>query len=297
LGVDPEGLPAYQPFEGQAEQVAVSSKILRQVDDGIAGDLEWMQAQGLLDLDTRPSKRPGGYMDTFGDVRWPFIFSNSSPTHAGIETLIHEAGHARNFLLARDMEPDDYREPPLEFAEVASMGMEALCMEHLGAAYPAAEARRSAIDSLEGMLSTLAWTCTVDAFQHELYLNPQFDHQQRTACWEKTWSRFSTGVVDWSGLEETRATRWHAQLHIFEVPFYYIEYALAQMGAMQLWSNYRKDAQQSVGEYCQGLSLGGSRPLPELFSAAGLKFDPRGEQLPKLVAEVEAAWNKLVAEK
>ncbi len=296
LAVDPEGLPPFQPFTTQDEQVIVSEKILGEVDQQVATDLRWMHQRKLLDLDTRPSKRPGGYMDVFGDVRWPVIFSNSSPTHAGIETLIHEAGHARHSLLSRELEPGDYREAPLEFAEVASMGMEAMCMEHLDAAYPQKEARRAAINSLEGMLSSLAWTCTVDAFQHEVYLNPSRSHSERTVCWEETWERFSSGAVDWSGLEEARATRWHAQHHIFEVPFYYIEYALAQMGAMQLWSNYRKDAGQTVLDYNKGLALGGSRPLPELYSEAGLHFDPRGEGLGALVQEVEEAWTRLTGE-
>ena len=290
LAVDPEGLPPFQPFDGQEEQVRVAANILEQVDAEVAADLRWMSEKEMLDLDTRPGKRPGGYMDVFGDVRWPFIFSNSSPTHSGIETLIHEAGHARHSLLARALEPSEYRESPLEFAEVASMGMEAMCMEHLNAAYPEQEARRAAIDSLEGMLSSLAWTCTIDAFQHELYLAPTMSHIERTACWARTWSRFSTGTVDWGGIEDARDTRWQAQLHVFEVPFYYIEYALAQMGAMQLWLNYRVNAETAIDAYRRGLALGGSRPLPDLFAAAGLKFDPRGDQLPTLVAEVEQAW-------
>ncbi|MDP6850862.1 MAG: M3 family oligoendopeptidase, partial [Planctomycetota bacterium] len=296
LAVDPEGLPPFQPFSTAEEQVQVASKIMAQVDSETAEDLKWMNAKGQLDLETRPSKRPGGYMDVFGDVRWPVIFSNSAPTHAGIQTLIHETGHARHALLARDLEPGDYREAPLEFAEVASMGMEAMCMENLDAAYPKKEARRAAIDSLEDMLASLAWTCTVDAFQHEIYLNPNYSHEERTACWENTWERFSAGSVDWSGLEETRATRWHSQLHIFEVPFYYIEYAIAQMGAMQLWSNYRKDKVKTISEYQRGLALGGSRPLPDLFSAAGLRFDPRGEGLEPLVHEVEEAWIRLTGD-
>ncbi|MCH2111482.1 MAG: M3 family oligoendopeptidase [Planctomycetes bacterium] len=296
LAVDPEGMPSFAPFQGQAEQVVVSEKFLRLVDGQAADDLLWMEQKGLLDLDTRPSKRPGGYMDVFGDVRWPFIFSNSSPTHDGVTTLIHEAGHALHALLARDLEPGDYRESPLEFAEVASMGMEAMCSEHLSAVYPPAEARRARIDTLEGMLSTMPWTCTVDAFQHGLYLQPELDAAGRHALWESTWSQFSASSVDWTGLEPMRATRWHAQLHIFEVPFYYVEYALAQIGAMQLWSRYRNDPSSAVQRYREGLVVGGSKPLPALFEAAGLCFDPRGETLEECVPQVMEAWREAIAE-
>jgi oligoendopeptidase F len=173
------------------------------------------------------------------------------------------------------------------------MGLEALAMEHLEDVYPADEAQRARRDSLEGMLSTFAWVATIDGFQHWIYTHPQHTREERTAAWNTLLDDFSTGV-DWSGLEAERSSVWHRQLHIFQVPFYYIEYALAQMGAIQLWLNYRTDREACVAAYRHGLSLGGSAGLPELFEAAGLSFDPRGNGFAEWVPQIVAEWEKAV---
>ena len=295
FGVDPCGRPPFSPFQDSAEQVEVCAKIMAAVDFELADELEWMEAQGLLDLETRPGKRPGGFMDTFEDVRWPFIFSNSAPTHDGVETLIHETGHAFHALLAREREPLAYRNAPLEFAEVASMGLEAMASEHYQASYPAAEAQRARLDALEGSLGIFPRAATVDAFQHWLYTHPGHSQEERNQAWLDLSHRFSTGLVDWGGLEEIRANHWQATLHLFEVPFYYIEYAIAQNGALQVWNRYRQDPILALADWRSGLTLGGSRPLPELFSTAGLQFDPRGELLTELVASVMQEWKPLAA--
>jgi oligoendopeptidase F len=295
FAVDPEQRPPFRPFEDSPGQVRVAAGLLERVDPEFAADLRWMEERGLLDLDTRPGKRQGGFMDTFEDVRWPFIFSNSAPTHAGIETLVHEGGHAVHGLLAREREPVDYRSAPIEFCEVASMGMEMMALEHLGAVYPAEEAQRAVRDSLEDIGSSLAWICTVDAFQHWVYTHAGHSRDERAEAWVALRERFGA-PADWSGLEAERRHAWHAQLHVFEVPFYYVEYALAQIGALQVWSAYRRDPASAVARFREGLSLGGSQPLPRLFEAAGLRFDPRGESLGELMAEVEAAWAPLAGE-
>jgi oligoendopeptidase F len=291
--VDLDGADAFEPFTDAEGHVDVSAKLMSAVAEDFGEELRWMSSQGLLDLETRPHKGPGGFMDNLEKRRVPVIFANSGTTHGDVETLVHEGGHALNGLFCRDLEPVAYRMPPLEFAEVASMGLEALAMEHLEDVYPADEAQRARRDSLEGMLSTFAWVATIDGFQHWIYTHPQHTREERTAAWNTLLDDFSTGV-DWSGLETERSSVWHRQLHIFQVPFYYIEYALAQMGAIQLWLNYRTDRETCVAAYRHGLSLGGSKGLPELFEAAGLSFDPRGNGFAEWVPQIVAEWEKAV---
>ncbi len=293
LAVDPLHAPAFQPFQDQAGQVAIASGLLARVRPEFADELAWMQESRLLDLESRPHKRMGGFMSNFDGVRWPFIFSNSGRTHGDVETLVHESGHALHALAAREREPVDHREAPLEFAEVASMGMEAMCMEHLGEVYPQEQVRAARLRSLESIASTFAWVAVVDGFQHRIYTEPCLGAEARRRAWLDLRERFGSGV-NWSGLATERAREWHRQIHIFEVPFYYIEYALAQIGALQLWVRYRRDPRDAVERYLEGLRLGGARPLPELFAAAGLRFDPRGETLPELMKELEEAWAREV---
>lgn len=291
LAVDPLRAPAFQPFTDPAGQVRIAARLLARVRPGFADELRWMEEAGLLDLATRPHKRPGGFMDTFEGARLPFIFANSGTTHGDVETLLHETGHALHALAGREREPVDYRGAPLEFAEVASMGMEAMCMEHLAEEYPPEQVRAARLRSLEGIASTFPWVAIVDGFQQRIYTEPCLGAAARRRAWEELRQRLASGV-DWSGLEEERAREWHRQLHIFEVPFYYVEYALAQIGALQLWQRYRRDPAAAVEGYLAGLRLGGSRPLPELYAAAGLRFDPRGETLGELMNEVEEAWSR-----
>lgn len=291
--VDLDGAAAFEPFTDAAGHVDVAAKLMSAVASDFGDELRWMHSQGLLDLETRPHKGPGGFMETLEKRRVPVIFANSGTTHGDVETLVHEGGHALNGFFCRDLEPVNYRTPPLEFAEVASMGLEALAMEHLGEVYPENEVQRARRDSLEGMLSTFAWVATIDGFQQWIYTHPQHTSEERTAAWLQLLDDFNTGV-DWSGLEQERAAIWHRQLHIFQVPFYYIEYALAQMGAIQLWLNYRQDSATCVADYRKGLSLGGAVGLPQLFEAAGLKFDPRGNAFSEWVPQIVAEWEKTV---
>ena len=287
--VDPRGASGFKPFENEQEQIAIGATLLGKVDQEFEADLYWMAEKNLLDLATRPHKRGGGFMDTFEDVRHPFIFSNSGFTHGDVETLVHEGGHAIHALLSRHLEPVGYRMPPLEFAEVASMGMECLAMEHLEAVYPPQEAKRCVIQSLEGIVRSFSWIATIDSFQHQLYADVEMGASGRQALWLKLRERFGSRQ-DWSGLEKFRAWEWQRTLHLYEVPFYYVEYAIAQNGALQVWDLYRKNPSETIKNYRQGLALGGTKPLGDLFTAAGLVFDPRGEKLAELMALVSQAW-------
>jgi oligoendopeptidase F len=225
-----------------------------------------------LDLDSRKGKAPGGYQYDRERVRRPFIFMNAAGTHGDVQTMIHEAGHAFHALLSRDEPVLAYRHPPIEFAEVASMGMELLAAPGLSHFYDVAQAGRARREHLEGIIGTLCWVATIDAYQHWLYTRDTPSIQQRDVYWLELHARFGANV-SWEGLEPFRTKLWHRQLHLFEVPFYYIEYGIAQLGALQLWMNAQDDASVALEAYRSALRLGGARPLPELFNAAGLKFD------------------------
>ncbi|MHC4822844.1 MAG: M3 family oligoendopeptidase [Planctomycetota bacterium] len=296
MAVDPISRRNFEPFQDQAGQVDVASRMMSEVHPSFGAELVWMHEQGLLDLETRPHKAPGGFMDNLERRRVPVIFANSGTTHGDVETLVHEGGHALNGILCRDLEPMPYRMPPIEFAEVASMGMETMCMEHYDTAYPPEEVSSCRIKALEGIVHTFPWVAAIDGFQQWIYTHEGHDRAEREAAWLDLHRRFSAGS-SWEGLETVRASLWQNQLHIFEVPFYYIEYALAQMGACQLWVRYRKDRKQTVERYMDGLKLGGSRKLPELFTAAGLEFDPRGDRLGDLMTEIEDAWHAEISKK
>ena len=210
-----------------------------------------------------------------------------------VRTLLHEAGHAFHALACADEPLVDYRHAPMEFCEVASMGMELLAGEYLSEFYGPADVRRSRREHLEGIIQTLSWVANIDAFQHWLYENPRHTPQERCRAWLGLHERFGGRFIDWEGLEEIRSYAWHRQLHIFEVPFYYIEYGIAQLGALQVWVNARKDAKKALSEYKRGLSLGGSRPVTELFAAAGIKFDFSESLIAPLVEAVTKEWENL----
>ncbi len=286
LAVDEKGRPPLRPFESGSELAEKCQEIFRNVDRDFGATFLMMIDRGLLNLDSRKGKAPGGYQSTLAEVRLPFIFMNAAGTNGDMYTLLHEGGHAFHAIASRDIPLLSYRHAPLEFCEVASMGMELLSCDKLEAFYDDGQAARSLRQHLEGTVVFFPWCATIDAFQHRLYRHPEHTPQERCDAWRDLMARFGHDV-DWSGLEEARDYAWHRQLHLFSSPFYYIEYGIAQLGALQLWVNYRRDPKQAVGQYKHALALGGSRPLPELFAAAGLKFDLSRKTLEPLVAEVE----------
>ncbi len=274
LAVDPRNRPPLKPFAQVGEMVSRTQKIFDQLDGELAGGFRRMQELRLLDLDNRKGKAPGGYQQTLSESRVPFIFMNAIGQQRDVETILHEAGHAFHALAANDEDLYGYRSAPIEFCEVASMSMELLGNEFLEEFYPAAEANRARRTHLEGIIGFFPWMATVDAFQHWIYTHPGHGRAERAAAWLELMDRFG-GDVDWSGYEAARAHLWHRQLHIFLHPFYYVEYGIAQLGALQVWANSKRDKVKALADYKQSLALGGSRPLPELFSAAGcpLRFD------------------------
>jgi oligoendopeptidase F len=271
--VDPQGRPPLKPFEKVDKLVSGVETIFDRIDPDLGGQFKTMAGMGLLDLDSRKGKAPGGYQSTLAETRKPFIFMNAVGVNRDVETLLHEGGHAFHSFAAADDPFYPYRHAPLEFCEVASMSMELLGNRHLDVFYTPEEIKRTMFEHLEGIIQLLPWVATIDAFQHWIYEHPGHSREERTQQWLDTYGRFMGSVIDWTNLEEFRKALWHRQLHIFEYPFYYIEYGIAQLGALQLWVRARTDLPAALADYKKALALGGSRPLPELFAAAGLKFD------------------------
>jgi oligoendopeptidase F len=202
-----------------------------------------------------------------------------------VETVLHEAGHAFHALATREENLYPYRHAPIEFCEVASMSMELLGNQYLDAFYPPADARRARRAHLEGIVEVFPWIATVDAFQHWIYTHAGHTRDERTAAWLGLMDRFG-GEVDWKGCEIARANLWHRQLHIFLHPFYYVEYGIAQLGALQVWARSKENPVQALADYKRALGMGGSRPLPELFTAAGCRLDFSAKTVKPLVALV-----------
>jgi oligoendopeptidase F len=292
MAVDPLGRPPLRPFEKADALSAGCRRVFEGVSPALAENFDVLTGNGLLDLDSRRGKAPGGYQSTLSEVRLPFIFMNAAGTNRDVFTLLHEGGHAFHALASRHEPLHVYRDAPIEFCEVASMGMEMMALDHLAPFYAEAEASRAKRRHQEQVIELFPWIAQIDAFQHWLYTHPGHSHAERAEAWLALDERFGM-PVDWSGLEDWRGLSWQRQLHLFHVPFYYIEYGIAQLGALQLWLNHRHDPDRAVAQYLEGLALGGSRPLPELFAAAGLKFDLSEGTMRPLIEAVEAELEAL----
>ncbi|MDQ3656079.1 MAG: M3 family oligoendopeptidase [Chloroflexota bacterium] len=294
---DPLGLPPLKPYESVDEWNAKSEAIFRRVDPVFGDYFETMREESLLDLESRKGKRPGGFCTSFPYRKRPFIFMNASGVGSDVRTLLHEAGHAFHGFESSKLPFVYQRQYGSEMAEVASMSMELLSAPYLreeaGGFYNQADYVRARTEHLDGILEIFAWVATVDAYQHWLYTDPAAaDRDARDAKWLTVWERFNPGV-DWTGLEAERTARWHKQLHIFLYPFYYIEYAIAQLGALQVWRNSLADQSKATADYRAALALGGSRPLPELFERAGARLIFDAEGMAELVSLIETELSTL----
>jgi oligoendopeptidase F len=297
MAVDPEGRQALRPFRTDAELIETTARIFDGVDRELGAEFATMRREGLLDLDSRKGKAPGGYCETFHERGRPFIFMNAAGTQEDVMTLLHEAGHSFHAFASHPLPYIWQRHPTMEQAELASMSMELLAFEGLrkerGGFYGEAEWSRARREHLEDVLLTLAHVASVDAFQSWIYTSGEgHDAAARDAAWLRIRARFERGI-DWSGLEAERTARWYRQLHIFLYPFYYIEYGVAQLGALQVWRNARRDHPSALAAYRRALALGGTVTLPEMYRAAGVElvFDPG--RMGALVAEVEEALAQL----
>ena len=273
--VDPKGRPPLRPFDPDDIDgfVDTTCKAFNEVSPDFGEQLRSLQTHGDLDLASRRGKRPGGFQASLEASKRPFIFMNAAGTQRDVETLLHEGGHAFHYLASRDIPNLFVRHAPIEFCEVASMSMELLTVDALGLYFDEeAFAARAKRHQLEGVIKGLTWIATIDQFQHWLYTNVGHTRAERTAAWLEIYGRFTGDATDWTGLEDVRASLWQRQVHLYSYPFYYIEYGIAQLGALGVWRNYRADKDQSLADLRKAFTLGGTRPLPEIFETAGVPF-------------------------
>lgn len=271
---EPVGIEPLQPFETGSELSDKSIKVFDKLRGYFSGCLQTMTDMQRLDLESRKGKAPGGYNCPLPETGVPFIFMNAAGTIGDLITMMHEGGHAVHSFLSHDLPLSSLKEYPMEIAELASMSMELFSMEHWDVFFnDKDELHRAQLEELERVISVLPWIATIDKFQHWLYTNPGHTREQRTAEWLKIMDEFSAGMTDWSGFEDYRSIFWQKQLHLYEVPFYYIEYGIAQLGAIAMWRQYRNNKEQALDNYMKALSLGYTKTLPELYDTAGIQFN------------------------
>jgi len=274
LDVDPDGLKGLQPFDNEQQLIDRTVECFSRIRPSYGEYLRTMQAMGHLDLGSRLGKAPGGFNYPLYETGVPFIFMNSVGSVRDLVTMVHEGGHAVHSFLSRDLEVTAFKSLPSEVAELASMGMELISLDHWDVFFSdEQEMRRAKKEHLAKIFSILPWVATVDSFQHWIYEHPEHATEERDAQWTALMAKFGSSVVDHTGQETALAKLWQKQLHIYEVPFYYIEYAIAQLGAIAVWRNYRENPERALDQYERALSLGYTRTIGEIYTAAGIRFD------------------------
>lgn len=289
------GVEPLRPFTDGKDLVTKTEKCFNALNPFFAECLKKMQELHHFDLDSRKGKAPGGYNCPLAESGAPFIFMNAAGQMSDVTTMVHEGGHAIHSFLAHPLELSAFKEYPMEIAEVASMSMELFSMNHWDVYFDnAAELKRAKIHQLERVITIFPWIAIIDKFQHWVYEKPNHTLEQRTENWMRILNDFSTNTVNFEGLEKFREIAWQRQLHLFEVPFYYIEYGIAQLGAIGMWMQYQQNPQQALDNYMKALSLGGTKTLPELFKAAGLQFDLSPAHIKKLMDFVNKELEELL---
>jgi len=291
---EPEGVQPLKPFTTGKELLAKTETCFQQLNPFFADCLRKMDALKHFDLESRKGKAPGGYNCPLAESGAPFIFMNAAGQMSDVTTMVHEGGHAIHSFLSHHLELSAFKEYPMEIAEVASMSMELFSMNHWESFFDnAADLKRAKEHQLERTITIFPWIATIDKFQHWVYENPTHTIEERTAKWMEILNEFSINMIDFSGLEGFRAIGWQRQLHLFEVPFYYIEYGIAQLGAIGMWMQYQQNPQLALQNYINALSLGGTKTLPDLYAAAGLKFDFSPAHIKTLMEFVNTEMEKL----
>jgi oligoendopeptidase F len=294
MDAEPEGIQPLQPFADGTELLDKTIQCFEQLNPFFADCLRKMDELKRFDLDSRKGKAPGGYNMPLAESGAPFIFMNAAGTLDDVTTMVHEGGHAVHSFLTHDLELTGFKEYGAEIAEVASMAMELFSMEYWTVFFKDRdELRRAKFKQLERVLTILPWIARVDAFQHWIYEHPNHTSEERGAYWLQLANEYSTGLIDYSGLEQFRPYEWQRQLHLFEVPFYYIEYGIAQLGAIGLWMQFKQNPQQALEHYMEALKLGGTKTLPDLYAAAGLKFDFSPDHIKVLMEFVRDEMDRL----
>jgi len=288
---DSQNRPPLQAFRDGKDLLEKSKACLGRLDPYLGQCLSTMEVMSHLDLESRIGKAPGGYNYPLPEIGVPFIFMNATSTLRDMTTLMHEGGHAVHNFLTRDLKLVDFKNPPMEIAELASMSMELLTMDHWGVFFSdPGELARARTEQLEDIIETLPWVATIDHFQHWIYENPDHTAEERKAMWSEIFSKYADSVTDWTGLEEARAFLWQKQLHLYEVPFYYIEYGMAQLGAIAIWRKFRENPGAALEGYKRALSLGNLMTIPATYQAAGIRFDFSASYIRELVKFIQSEW-------
>lgn len=281
---EPAGTQPLRPFKTSEELTQKTIDCFTRMNPFFGDCLAKMKYMGHLDLESRKGKAPGGYNCPLAESGAPFIFMNAAGTLDDVTTMVHEGGHAIHSFLAHELELTGFKEYPTEIAEVASMAMELFSMQHWEVFFNnPEELKRAKEQQLERVITIFPWIATIDKFQHWVYENPEHTEEERAAQWVTVMNEFSSPVIDNSGLEEYRRFGWQRQLHLYEVPFYYVEYGIAQLGAIGLWQQYRQNPATAIHNYITALEKGGTQTLPELFKTAGLQFDFSQENINRLM--------------
>jgi oligoendopeptidase F len=294
MDMDITGKPALKPFQNGKDLIEKSIQCFRNINSYLGERLEIMKDNHLFDVESRKGKAPGGYNYPLSETGAPFIFMNSANTFRDLTTMVHEGGHAVHTFLTADLELNDFKHCPSEVAELASMSMELISMDNWDVYFDNEEnLKRAKRDQLSDVLKTLPWVAVVDQFQHWIYTNPDHTDAERRDAWVQIYNNFGGGFADWGGLEEARANMWQKQLHIFEVPFYYIEYGMAQLGAIAVWKNYKENPEKGLQQYLEALKLGYTKTIKEIYETAGIKFDFSAGYVKELAAFVKSELEKL----
>ncbi len=294
MDVDVTGKPALKPFHSGKELIEKSIQCFTNISSYLGERLEIMKDNQLFDVESRKGKAPGGYNYPLSETGAPFIFMNSANTFRDLTTMVHEGGHAVHTFLTADLELNDFKHCPSEVAELASMSMELISMDNWDVYFDNPEdLKRAKRDQLSDVLKTLPWVAVVDQFQHWIYTNPGHTDAERRDAWVQIYDDFGGGFADWSGLDDARANMWQKQLHIFEVPFYYIEYGMAQLGAIAVWKNYKENPEKGLQQYLDALKLGYTKTIKEIYETAGIKFDFSAGYVKELAEFVKSELEKL----
>ena len=294
MEVDTSGKPALKPFNDGQELVDKSIECFTQLDPYIGERLAIMKANSLFDVESRKGKAPGGYNYPLAETGAPFIFMNSANTFRDLTTMVHEGGHALHTFISADLELNDFKHLPSEVAELASMSMELISMDKWNVFFDNEEdLKRAKRDQLRDVLKTLPWVAVVDQFQHWIYTNPTHTPEERREAWNKIFEPFGNNFADWTGNKEALENLWQKQLHIFEVPFYYIEYGMAQLGAIAVWKNYKENPKKALEKYLAALKLGYTKTIKEIYETAGIEFNFSAHYVKELAEFVKKELKKL----
>lgn len=292
--VDIDGKEPLKPFTNGDDLLDKTIRCFSRLDPYLGECLRIMKAMNHLDLESRKGKAPGGYNYPLSEIGVPFIFMNATSNLRDMVTLLHEGGHAVHSFLTRDLLLVNFKHTPSEVAELASMSMELLTMDYWDEFFDNEDdLTRAKRKHLESILETLPWVATVDKFQHWMYENPTHNAEERGNAWEQIFAEFSESVTDWSGLEPYRRYAWQRQLHIYEVPFYYIEYGIAQLGAIAIWKKYRENKTAGLKGYLDALRLGYTATIPEIYNTAQIPFDFSKDYIAELMNFVKSELESL----